>query len=176
MSQQNVRVVSSSELANNDEDVVVVLEISRVDIEAGNIAAALDTLLILSDTKENALLYRESLLLVVNGYNDDPRELAEITEVRNYFQRLVQEWPYFLWFLARGFGNIVLFLSMLCRVKFLRANGVADSILFEEKEDLREVLRDLLTRGNTLFVNYQIPLEDALESANSVTQDLEGWM
>lgn len=53
-----------------------------------------------------------SLYFVVHGYNDDPRELPEIPEVRVFFQRLHKAWPYFAFFAATELANADLFMCM----------------------------------------------------------------
>ncbi len=42
---------------------------------------------------------RGALVPFVTGYDDDPRELCEIPEVRAFFSDLNQRWPYFAFFL-----------------------------------------------------------------------------
>ena len=71
--------------------------------------------------------YRESLVFIVCGYDEDPRELAEIPQVRAFFARLVQEWPHWLWFLARGVGVVGLFRGRLRKrtTKHGKQTGIA---------------------------------------------------
>jgi hypothetical protein len=51
---------------------------------------------------------------VVDGYNDDPRELFEVPEVRAYIKRLDQAWPYWFFFLSQADESIKLLESCLC--------------------------------------------------------------
>src|SRR5882762_3294847 len=39
-----------------------------------------------------------SLIFMIDGYNDDPRELSEISEVRDFYWALHKAWPYWLYF------------------------------------------------------------------------------
>jgi hypothetical protein len=52
--------------------------------------------------------------LLVDGYNDDPRELFEVPEVRAYIKRLDQAWPYWFFFLSQADESIKLLESCLC--------------------------------------------------------------
>jgi hypothetical protein len=49
--------------------------------------------------------------LVVDGYNDDPRELFE---VRAYIKRLDQAWPNWFFFLSQADESVKLLESCLC--------------------------------------------------------------
>jgi hypothetical protein len=61
-------------------------------------------------TRERALLFRQRLIPVVLGYDDDPRELRDIPEVRAFIQAVFRECP-FLFFLAHPTGNLVRILA-----------------------------------------------------------------
>jgi hypothetical protein len=50
---------------------------------------------------------------VVDGYNDDPRELFELPEVRVYIKRLDQEWRYWFFCLSQADESIKLLESCL---------------------------------------------------------------
>jgi len=72
----------------------VVLMISRREVEAADLASVLSRLKVFLATREDAWLYRGQMTLVVDGYNNDPRELVDIPEVRALLRRLEAEWPY----------------------------------------------------------------------------------
>lgn len=171
--QINVRFGSADTLAENTDPVVVVLNISRVEIEAGNVASALERLLVLVDTKENTLLYRESLQFIVTGYDHDPRHLVEIPEVGTYFRLLSKDWPHWLWFLSRGCGSISLLIALLCDVRVISTAGKTNvGIEMTDVSQLRTVMLDLFSRGNSLFDAMDIPENDVSASADSAVLDL----
>jgi len=68
--------------------------ISRREVEAADLASVLSRLKVFLATREDAWLYRGQMTLVVDGYNNDPRELVDIPEVRALLRRLEAEWPY----------------------------------------------------------------------------------
>ncbi len=110
-------------LADFEGDALLVLEISKREIETGNIASALERLHAIAESRETALRYQECLVIQVVGYDTDPRELAEIPEVRAFFARLAKEWPHWMWFLHRRVGAIHLLMALLCKVKIHRRGG-----------------------------------------------------
>lgn len=65
-------------LAANIESALLVLLISRHEIETGNYTSSLERLLVMADSRENTLRYRESLLLQITGYDADRRELRSL--------------------------------------------------------------------------------------------------
>lgn len=161
-------------LADNEEPAILVLAISRSDIVSGNIASVMERLHVLTDSADNIRRYRECLVFQVEGYDDDPRELPEIPEVRAFFRQLVAEWPHWLWFLQRGMGAIGLLMSLLCEVTVIRNMGGGFGTQLENMEEVRWYLNDLSTRGSALFAAYSITAEDAETSISSALIDLFG--
>jgi len=153
-------------LAENSLPAVLILQISRNEIEALNYTSSLERLMVMADSRENTIRYRESLLIQIAGYDSDPRELAEIPEVRRFFARLVNEWPHWLWFLSREQGTISLFLSLICKIKIHRAQGTY-GLEFVQPAELSARIDELLTRGIALFEAFNISPEDAEMSAKS---------
>jgi hypothetical protein len=62
----------------------VVLMLSRREVEVGDVLPAVSRLNTLHSTPEAIWNYRGQMALVVDGYNDDPRELVDIAEVRAF--------------------------------------------------------------------------------------------
>lgn len=171
MKKPEVVVTDAAGFAHNVEPALIMLEISKADVDSGNLASALDRLHILTDSAENTRLYRESLTFSVCGYDNDPRELVEIPEVREFFQKLTAEWPHWLWFLVHGFGSIGLLMALLCKVRVIHATD-SYGTEFESKAEVANKMRDLFFRGNALFVAYGITKQESDESAASVVEEL----
>ena len=124
----------------------VVLVISRRQVETGDIASVLTELKPFLATREDAWLYRGQMALVVDGYNEDPRELVDIAEVRAFLQALEQAWPYWAYFFNQVDDSLIIFLSCLCGAHYLGGGAV--------EVDLGK-LQDVLMRGfggmNSIF-------------------------
>ena len=103
----------------------VVLFISRRQVEAHDIAGVLDSLKIFSATREDTWLYRNQVSVVVDGYNEDPRELVNIPEVRRLLKSLVQEWRPWAFFVSLVDSSLSLLLLCYCGINFPR-NGAAE--------------------------------------------------
>lgn len=168
-----IRVTDADGFAYNEDNAFVILEIQRSDVEAKNIASALERLLVLTDSRENTLRYRDSLALVFAGYDDDPRPLPEIPEVRQFMALLNREWPHWLWFSTRFAGTIPLLLSLLCDVRIIGdSTGTQFGTEFQDQEQIFRVLKDMFGRGNALFDAFGISQKEVKESTESALREI----
>jgi len=81
------------------EGTVAILLITRGEIERGTIGDVVDRLMAMSDNAASCRHLAGSVVIQVDGYNEDPRELMEIVEVREFFQKVNKEWSYWAHFL-----------------------------------------------------------------------------
>lgn len=83
----------------------VIITISRKEVEALQTSSAMSVLRSCLVSTQRALGLFEKLDVAFHGYNDDPRELCEIPEVREYVGVLDDQFPYWLFFLTKqGLG------------------------------------------------------------------------
>ena len=134
----------------------VILMVSRTAVERDDLASVLGRLKLLSATREDAWLYRGQLSIVFEGYEDDPRELVDVPEVRRFVVRLNAAWPYWAFFMNQLDSTISLWLACLCGKTFPGSGQVELDI-----ELLREMLRGGFDGMNTLFDRHGFS-EDAL--------------
>lgn len=136
----------------------VFLVISRQAVEACDVASILTRLKLLLETREDAWRYRGQMTLVVDGYNDDPRKLVDITEVRAFLRELDQRWPYWAFFFNLTDDSIKLLAACVCGDNSPGASTV---------EINAGKLGDFLHRGsagmNSVFYKHGFP-EEELES------------
>ena len=88
--------------------------ISRRDVERLTIDSTLDTLQAALSDAETVRLFQGRVDVVFEGWNDDPRELYEIPEVRTFLHRLDAEWPYWLYFLSTELETLRIVTLCLC--------------------------------------------------------------
>ena len=79
---------------------LIIFEIPLDDIVKKDIQRVVNALAVLMQTKKSVEEARQSIKFIFSGYDDDPRELCEIEEVRNYAKELDYYWPYHFYFLA----------------------------------------------------------------------------
>jgi len=97
-----------------DADLLVI-EISKVEIESRDISPTLAILKALLEP-QNAQRFYEKLELCVGGYDADPRELCEIPEVRESMYRLDQEFPYWLYFINKLSLSLQFITFSICEI------------------------------------------------------------
>jgi len=148
--------------------------ITKEEVVSQNISSALERLHVMTDSKQNVLRYRERMAVVIEGYDHDARELAEVPEVRAYFKKLANAWPHWFWFLARGAGAVALVVSLLCTVKIHRKQGMVVGTEFLDLKEMCGVAMDLFARGNAMFDAYKIEESLAKASADSAMRELGG--
>jgi hypothetical protein len=130
----------------------VVLLVSRLSIESCDIAPVLNGLRLLSATCEDAWLYREQLAIVFDGYEDDPHELVDLPEIRNFVRKLDVVWPYWAFFMNQLDSTISLWLACLCGRAYPGAGQVEIDV-----ETLVTVLKNGFDGMNLLFEKHQFP-------------------
>jgi hypothetical protein len=83
----------------------VIITISREEVEALQTSSVMSVLRSCLVSTQRVLALFEKLDVAFHGYNDDPRELCEIPEVREYVSVLDCQFPYWLFFLTKqGLG------------------------------------------------------------------------
>jgi hypothetical protein len=93
---------------------LIVLMFSRRQVETCDVDEPLGLLRSLAADRRTAIEFWGRISLVIDGYNDDPRELFEIPEVRAYIKCLDLAWPYWFFLLSQIDESIKLLESCLC--------------------------------------------------------------
>lgn len=124
-------------------------------IEAGDISDVLNSLNRLFVKKKLTKKYKERVDISVYGYDEDPRALYEIPEVRSWFRQLDQKFPFWFYFLSKQGGGIKLITLSICNYTlldngqimldannfqhfmedhFIAMNRICESLGFDEEE------------------------------------------
>jgi hypothetical protein len=146
----------------------VVLMISRREVESTDLASVLSRLKVFLATRDDAWRYRGQMTLVVDGYNNDPRELVDIPEVRALLRGLEAEWPYWAYFFNQVDDSIKLLLSCVAGSRFLGQGAV------EMDADL---VAAALARGfgrmNMIFDRFGFPEDELEKMSNGLVEVLQ---
>ena len=146
----------------------VVLIISRRQVEQHDVASVLNELKPLLATREDTWLYRGQMSLVVDGYNDDPRELVDVAEVRAFLRAFERQWPYWAFFFNQVDDSIQILGSCVCGASYPGRGAV-------EMDATK--LRDFLLRGfagmNSLFEKHGFPESELEVMSRGVIEVIE---
>jgi len=69
------------------------LMVSRRQVEEADLASVVEGLRPFIATREDAWLNRCQMSLVVSGYENDPREIVDMPQARQFLKDLAREWP-----------------------------------------------------------------------------------
>ena len=139
----------------------LVLLISRREVDEGDIASVISRLKVCLANREDAWLYRGQMTLIVAGYDNDPRELVDIPEVRFLLRALETSWPQWAYFFNQVDDSIKLLLSCVAGSRFLGRGAV------ELDADLVAAALGRVFGGkNMVFERFGFP-EDELEKMSN---------
>lgn len=140
-----------------DVNEPIIIMISRLQIEAGDMPSVLKQLKILLASREDCWLYRGQASLVVEGYEDDPRELVDILEVRLFLRDFSVQWPYWAFFFNQLDDSIILLGSCVCGRSY-----PGDGAVEMDFEKIKQFLLDGFEGMSELFKKHGFP-DDELE-------------
>ncbi len=140
-----------------DQQVIVVCDSAA--ITAGDISGVLTALKSLSSDRSSAMSAEGAVTLVLHGYDDDPRELESIPEVRAWFARLFEAWPYWSFFASRIDQTVPFVLSLLLSGEAVVGEPGMVGWCFD-LEELKPLLLEMFCHQNELIERLEIG-EDA---------------
>ncbi len=139
--------------AAQDQQVIVVCDSAA--ITAGDISAVLTALKSLSSDRSSAMSAEGVVTLVFHGYDDDPRELEAIPEVRGWFANLFEAWPYWSFFANRIDQTVPLILSLLLSGEAVAGEPGMVGWAFD-LDELKPLLLELFGHQNELIERLEI--------------------
>ena len=140
----------------------IVMVVSRDEVESLDLSGCLGVLDSLIDSREKAMRFRDRVNFSVDGYNDDPRELFEIPEVRTFIRELDVKWPYWFFFLSKTTDTLKMIMFSLCR--YQRARG---GLIRYDPKDVKLFLYKHFDALNRIFGRFDFdkPLNKEMSEA-----------
>ena len=126
--------------------------ISRRQVESNDMASVVNEHKILLASREDCWLYRGQVSLVVDGYEDDPRELVDIPEVRAFLRDFTVQWPYWAFFFNQVDDSIILLGSCVCGKSYPGGGTVEMDV-----DKIKQFLLDGFEGMNALFEKHGFP-------------------
>ncbi len=146
----------------------VLLLISRRQVQETDIASVLLELKPVTSTRENCWRYRGQIALVLTGYDDDPRELVDIPEVRAFLAQLSVAWPYWSFFFNQVDDSIILLTACYCAISFPGKGAVKIDI-----DRLGQFLQLGLKAMNAIFEKHCFPKQELEPMSRGVLELVE---
>jgi len=117
----------------------IIYDVSKKEIVKCNISKVVD---LINDMK-NTMSFKgsnEKLNICFSGYDDDPREIYNIPEIREYMKKLVTTKPYLPYFLTKEKNTRVLIMSCICDVEVLRTENGINNLSIRMPKDMSEII------------------------------------
>ncbi len=140
----------------------IVLVVSREEVQKLDLSSCLQVLDSLIESREKAMRFRDRVVFGVDGYNDDPRELFEIPEVRTFIRELDAKWPYWFFFLSKATDALKMIMLSLCR--YQKAGG---GLIRYDPKDVKLFLVSHFVALNRIFDRFDFdkPLNKEMSEA-----------
>jgi hypothetical protein len=110
-----------------------------------------------------------SLSFFVDGYNNDQRELYEIEEVRTFYSRLFDAWPYWLYFCTLETESLAMMVA--CRIanlKSFKLSGATSVKVELSLEDMTLFLSQAFGPMNSMFEQAWAPDTEIMDHTDAV--------
>ena len=146
-------------LANHSpaKDQLLAIAITRESVVSGDSAPLLEKLEWLSASREVAMQWEGKLTFYFDGWNHDPRETAEIPEIRAFFQGVTAEWPYWLHFSEKVGDTVLHVLRLLCQGEYVRRHSGIVTWAFTDPAALGTQVLQLIVRQHRLYERLGLP-------------------
>lgn len=125
--------------------------IGREQIESKDYKSILDSLIPLFADRNTIMRFRSSVILSIDGYNNDASELFEIDDVRNYIKELDSRFPYWFFFLSLQTSSLKMIALCLCKYK-----KASNTLVNMDNDDLKWFLESHIIAMNQIFDTFSI--------------------
>ena len=129
-------------MSNDDQDFLLnsgvdslQVVVDRMDVESGNVEPILTVLRRLLVNPETVRAFMDRVHLAFAGYDEDPRELHQIQNVRTYMSQLDEHFPFWFYFINLHDDMLLVIQLSLCRYTLDEQKGYVI-----ETADLRNFL------------------------------------
>jgi hypothetical protein len=155
------------------KDQLLVIRIARESVATNDVRPLLDKLARLSATRAAALRWEGKLTFAFDGWDDDPRETAEIPEIRAYFLDVTAEWPFWFHYCEKVGDTVLHVLRLLCRGHREQVRAGMVGWQFDDPGELSRQMLLLFSYMNVLYDRFDLSDDMNQRITEEVTQLLE---
>ena len=133
------------------KDEFIAFEFRRDEVERGELGRVLDLLSALTASRQAAEYGEGRLIFFFSGWDEDPREISEIPEIRAWFAKLTEAFPYWLHFAEKQGETLLNALMLLCRGETERTEPGRVGWRFADVKELTNLVLRLFAAQNGLY-------------------------
>ncbi len=147
-----------------DFDCIVIL-IPKSVVEQQDLEftmSGLDKLLVDEETIRKS---KNKLTVGFDGYDDDPREIFEIDEIRDYLQAVTKKFPYWFYFCSKSEHTLWAILTAHCRFRKFGPGGAKVDI-----EDFKQIMSFLFIKLNEFYREHNLDENDLVSLSKEIEE------
>jgi hypothetical protein len=142
--------------------------VHRADVEEGNIEPTMSVLIRLLRDKDSVERFRNRVTICFDGYDDDPRELHQIEEVRRFVAALDLEFPFWFYFIDLGDDVLIVLSLILCRYVQDPVRG-----FIRDPSDWEKFVFEHFVAMDRLFEKFGLDEAESIARTNHVAEYFE---
>lgn len=152
---------------------LLAIAITRESVVTCDPAPLLEKLAALAATRGEAIAWEGTVTFGFDGWDQDPRETAEIPEIRRYFQAVTAEFPYWFHYVEKVGDTLWHVLRLLCCGRYVPAEAGMVGWQFDDPRELTRQVDRLFKGMNALHERVGVPEETNARISEEVAQMLE---
>ena len=143
--------------ASTSKDQLLAFAIARQSVMECDPSYLLNLLKDISSTRQQVIDHEGVVTFYFDGWDADPRETAEIPEIRAYFAALNKGFPYWLHYVEKVDDTLFHILRLLCAGHYERKRAGFCAWRFDDPQQMSTTLLTLFGHMNVLHDRFDIP-------------------
>ena len=156
--------------ASTVKEDLVVIQIMRESVMDCDPSYMLELLKSITSTREQVVAYEGRITFYFDGWDDDPRETAEIPEIRAYFTALTEKFPYWMHYAEKAGDTFMHVMRLLCKGHYERKSPEVVTWSFDDLEQMKQVVEFLAIQMNRWHRRHNITYHDNQRIHEEVAQ------
>ena len=126
-----------------------------------------------TSTREQVVGFEGRITFFFDGWDDDPRETAEIPEIRAYFTALTEKFPYWMHYAEKAGDTFMHVMRLLCKGHYEQKLPGVVAWSFDDLEEMKQVVEYLSIQMDRWHRRHNITYHDNQRIHQEVAQLIE---
>ena len=155
---------------------LVVIQIMHQSVMECDPSHMLKLLKKISSTRQQVVDFEGRITFLFDGWNDDPRETAEIPEIRAYFSALTEKFPYWMHYVEKADDTFMHVMRLLCTGHYEQKIPGVVSWSFDDLKEMKQVVEFLSIHMNRWHRRHNITYQDNQRIHQEIAQLIEATL
>ena len=158
------------------KEELVFIQIMRESVMDCDPSHMLKLLKNISTTRAQVVDFEGRITFVFDGWDDDPRETAEIPEIRAYFSALTEKFPYWMHYAEKVGDTFMHVMRLLCKGHYERKSPEVVTWSFDDLEQMKQVVDFLSIQMDRWHRRHNITYQDNQRIHQEVAQLIDATL